>query len=163
MWDAYLQAKCHGRLESDSGKHNGFYDDCCKPFCRSEVSLYQLDRALQHIQRRRGKLSCVELNATQRMQHGLSYDATYTYAVNTADNQGDAPSAFAGEVNYGLPIADRFNIKEALGNVEGTRRNRFLLTGIYQLPFGKGRAWMNSGGVKDVLLGSWDLDDGNVA
>ncbi len=33
---------------------------------------------------------------------------------NKADNQGDAPTAFAGEVNYGLPIADRFHIQRIL-------------------------------------------------
>jgi Carboxypeptidase regulatory-like domain len=98
-----------------------------------------------------------ELEATRRMQHGLYYDVNYTYAHNQADNEGDAPSTFAGEVNYGLPIADRFHIQRDLGNVEGTRRHRMLLTGGYQLPFGKGRAFMNSGGVKDVFLGGWDL------
>jgi outer membrane receptor protein involved in Fe transport len=87
-----------------------------------------------------------ELEATHRMQHGLYFDANYTFANNKADNQGDAPSAFAGEVNYGSPIADRFNIKQDLGNVEGTRRHRVLLTGMYQLPFGRGRAFMNGGG-----------------
>jgi hypothetical protein len=99
----------------------------------------------------------LELQATHRMEHGLYYDANYTYAVNKADNQGDAPSAFAGEVNYGLPIADRFHVQQDLGNVEGTRRHRMLLTGVYQLPFGRGRAWMNDGGVKDGFLGGWDL------
>ena len=91
------------------------------------------------------------------MQHGLYFDANYTYADNEADNQGDAPSGFAGEVNYGGPIANRFNIKQDLGNVEGTRRHRMLLTGVYQLPFGRGRSWMNGGGVKDAFLGGWDL------
>jgi hypothetical protein len=98
-----------------------------------------------------------ELDATHRMQHGLYFDANYTLAENKADNQGDVPSGFAGEVNYGGPIADRFNIKQDLGNVEGTRRNRMLLTGVYQLPIGRGRSFLNGGGVKDVFLGGWDL------
>jgi hypothetical protein len=98
-----------------------------------------------------------ELQATHRMQHGLYVDANYTYAKNVADNQGDAPSAFAGEVNYGLPIADRFHVKSDLGNVEGTRRHRMLLTGVYQLPFGKGRQFMNASRFKDAVLGGWDL------
>jgi hypothetical protein len=98
-----------------------------------------------------------EFDATHRMQHGLYFDANYTFAHNEADNQGDAPSAFAGEVNYGGPIADRFNVKRDLGNVEGTRRHRMLLTGVYQLPFGRGRTWINGGGVKDAFLGGWDL------
>src|SRR5258705_3145685 len=98
-----------------------------------------------------------ELEAKHRMQHGLYFDANYTYANNQADNQGDAPSSFAGEVNYGGPIANRFNIKQDLGNVEGTRRHRMLLTGVYQLPFGKGRSFMGGGGVKNAFLGGWDL------
>ncbi len=98
-----------------------------------------------------------ELDATHRMQHGLYFDANYTFANSVADNQGDAPSSFAGEVNYGLPIANRFNVKSDLGNVEGTRHHRMLLTGVYQLPFGRGRSFMNDGGVKDAFLGGWDL------
>ncbi|MBB5318120.1 outer membrane beta-barrel protein [Tunturibacter empetritectus] len=98
-----------------------------------------------------------ELQATHRLERGLYVDANYTYAKNEADNQGDAPSAFAGEVNYGLPIADRFHIKQNLGNVSGTRRNRMLLTGVYQLPFGKGRQYMNTSTATDIFLGGWDL------
>jgi len=95
--------------------------------------------------------------ATRRMERGLYFSANYTLAHNVADNQGDAPSAFAGEVNYGLAITDRFHIKQDLGNVEGTRRDRMLLTGVYQLPFGKGRSFANGGGTKDALFGGWDL------
>lgn len=98
-----------------------------------------------------------EVQATHRLEHDLYVDANYTYAKNVADNQGDAPSAFAGEVNYGLPVADRFHIKQNLGNVSGTRRNRMLLTGMYQLPFGKGRQYMTSGALKDAFLGGWDV------
>jgi hypothetical protein len=98
-----------------------------------------------------------EVEATHRMQHGLYYEANYTYAKNVADNQGDAPSSFASEVNYGLPITDRFNIKRNLGNVEGTRRNRMLLTGVYQLPFGSGRKYMNANRLTDAVIGGWDV------
>jgi Carboxypeptidase regulatory-like domain len=97
------------------------------------------------------------LEATRKMQHGLYYDANYTYANNVADNQGDVPSGFAGEVNYGSAITDRFHIKQDLGNVEGTRRNRMLLSGIYQLPFGQGRTFMNQKGIANSILGGWDL------
>lgn len=91
------------------------------------------------------------------MSHGLYFDADYTLAKNLADNQGDTPTAFAGEVNYGIPITDRFNIRSDYGNVEGTRRQRFLLTGLYQLPFGQGRTFLNTGGWKNALLGGWEM------
>ncbi len=101
--------------------------------------------------------SALELEATHKMSHGLYFDANYTLAKNQADNQGDAPSAFAGEVNYGIPIADRFHVTQDYGNVQGTRRHRMLLTGVYQLPFGKGRTFMAGGGWMNELLGGWDL------
>jgi hypothetical protein len=97
------------------------------------------------------------LEATRRMSRGLYFDANYTFAHNEADNQGDAPSGFAGEVNYGSAITDRFHIKQDLGNVEGTRRHRMLVSGVYQLPFGAGRTLMNSNGIMNAFLGGWDL------
>ncbi len=100
----------------------------------------------------------LELELSHRMAHGFYYDANYTLASNKADNQGDTPTAFAGEVNYGIPIADRFNVNSDYGNVEGTRRNRFLLTGQVQLPFGTGRHYLTQGGLLNQVLGGWDLN-----
>jgi hypothetical protein len=101
----------------------------------------------------------MEVEATHRMSHGLYFDANYTLAKNLADNQGSTPTAFAGEVNYGIPITDRFNVASDYGNVEGTRRNRFLLTGLYQLPFGQGRTFLNTGGWKNLLFGGWEMNN----
>jgi Carboxypeptidase regulatory-like domain len=102
--------------------------------------------------------NALEVEATHRMSRGLYFDANYTLAKNLADNQGDVPTAFTGEVNYGVPIANRFDITGDYGNVEGTRRQRFLLSGIYQLPLGEGRTFLNAGGWRDTLLGGWELN-----
>jgi hypothetical protein len=101
--------------------------------------------------------NALEIEASHKMSHGLYVDANYTFAKNLADNQGDNPTAFAGEVNYGIPIADRFHVHNDYGNVEGTRHQRFLLTGLYQLPFGQGRAFMNTGGWRNAILGGWQM------
>ena len=103
------------------------------------------------------RYNALEVEESHKMSHGLYFDADYTLAKNLADNQGDTPTAFAGEVNYGIPITDRFNIRSDYGNVEGTRRQRFLLTGLYQLPFGQGRTFLNTGGWKNALLGGWEM------
>ena len=100
----------------------------------------------------------LELEWSHKNSHGLYFDASYTLAKNLADNQGDTPTAFAGEVNYGIPIADRFNVNGDYGNVEGTRRQRFLFTGVYQLPVGQGRAFLNDGGWEIALLGGWEMN-----
>jgi hypothetical protein len=61
-------------------------------------------------------------------------------------------------VNYGVPVADRFHISGNYGNAEGTRRQRFLMSGIYQLPAGRGRAFLNNGGWTNAILGGWELN-----
>jgi Carboxypeptidase regulatory-like domain/TonB dependent receptor len=135
------------------------------PFATTVASPYVDPRAPYHnwfsllstVNAGKANYRAVELEATRRMSSGLYFSANYTFANNAADNQGDVPYAFAGEVNYGLPIADRFNVNGAYGNVSGTRTNRMLLTGVYQLPFGKGRAFMTGGGWRDALLGGWDV------
>ena len=100
----------------------------------------------------------LELEATHRLSHGLSYQANYTWAHNLSDAQGDAPTAFQGETRYGLADLNRFDIPANRGNVVGTRRQRFLTTGTYQLPFGKDRQWLHSSRVVDGILGGWNLN-----
>jgi hypothetical protein len=102
--------------------------------------------------------NAMELEATHRMSRGLSYQANYTWAHNLSDAQGDAPTAFQGETRYGLADLNRFDIPANRGNVVGTRRQRFLVTGTYQLPFGQGRQWLNSSRVIDGFLGGWNLN-----
>ena len=102
--------------------------------------------------------NAIEVQAIHKTTHGLYLNANYTLAKNLADNQGDIPTGFAGEVNYGVPIANRFDIGSDYGNVEGTRRQRFLLSGIYQLPVGQGRAFLNDGGWRNAVLGGWELN-----
>jgi hypothetical protein len=100
----------------------------------------------------------LELQATHRLGNGLSYQANYTWAHSLSDAQGDAPTAFQGETRYGLADEDRFAINKNRGNVVGTRRNRFLVTGTYELPYGQGRRWSNSSSVVNGILGGWNLN-----
>jgi Carboxypeptidase regulatory-like domain len=100
----------------------------------------------------------LQIEGTHRMGNGLYYNANYTLAVNKADNQGDTPNSFAGEVNYGIPITNRFDTYSDYGNEEGTRRHRFLLTGIYQLPFGAGRKYLTQHNWLNEVAGGWNLN-----
>lgn len=105
----------------------------------------------------RANYDALELEERHTSSKGLTLDASYTMAKNLADNQGDTPNSFAGEVNYGIPITDRFHVGNNYGNVSGTRRHRALITGVYQLPFGPGKAHLSSGWMSRVF-GGWDLN-----
>jgi hypothetical protein len=100
----------------------------------------------------------MEVEATHRMSRGLYFSANYTWAHNLSDAQGDAPVGFAGETAYGLAYLNRFDISADRGNAEGTRRQRFLLTGTYDLPYGQGRRWSSSSGVLNRAFGGWSLN-----
>ena len=98
------------------------------------------------------------LEATQRLSHGLYFQANYTWAHNISDAQGDAPGGFTSENLLFTPSYDQFNLRAARGNVAGMPRQRFLLTGTYQLPFGPGRQWHSSNKFVDAALGGWNLN-----
>jgi hypothetical protein len=100
----------------------------------------------------------MELQATHRAAKGLSYQANYTLAHDLSDAQGDAPTTFQAETRYGLADENRFNISGNRGNVVGTRRNRFLLTGTYELPFGPNRQWSSSSRALNTVVGGWNLN-----
>jgi hypothetical protein len=135
----------------NQGATAGTYVDARAPY-QNWFTLYSTFNAGE------ANYQALELEATHTMAHGLYFDANYTLAKNLASNQGDTPAAFASEVNYGVPVADRFNLHSIYGNEEGTRRNRFLLTGVYQLPVGSDRAFMNGGGWKDAVFGGWEMN-----
>jgi hypothetical protein len=100
----------------------------------------------------------MEAQVTQRAFHGLTYQANYTLAHDLSDAQGDAPTAFQGETRYGLADENGFDISGNRGNVVGTRRNRVLLTGTYELPFGQGRQWSSQSRLLRETLGGWNLN-----
>jgi len=100
----------------------------------------------------------MELEATHKTGHGLYFQANYTWAHDISDAQGDAPVGFGGETNYGLAVVDRYHLGLDRGNVPGERRQRFLLTGSYDLPFGKNRRWSSSSKPLNAILGGWTMN-----
>jgi Carboxypeptidase regulatory-like domain len=94
---------------------------------------------------------------THKLAHGAAFQASYTFAKNLDDAQGnDAPSAYASEEPYAVEIANRFDIKSDRGNVVGMPRQRFMLTGTYELPFGQGKMFAGLGRLTPVI-GGWTL------
>lgn len=71
---------------------------------------------------------------------------------------GDAPTAFNPEIIYGTPVANRFDLAANRGNMAATRRNRFLLSAIYELPFGANRRFLSHmNRVPELALGGWSI------
>ncbi len=111
----------------------------------------------------------VQGELSHRLTRGLSFDSTYTYAKNLADNQGTFGSG-AGQFGNGSGSfvdeqggynpTDSFNRHQDYGNVSATRRHRWLSTAIWQLPVGRGKAF--GGGMNraaDLAVGGWQLSN----
>ncbi|WP_348262954.1 carboxypeptidase regulatory-like domain-containing protein [Telmatobacter sp. DSM 110680] len=87
--------------------------------------------------------------------NGLTFDSSYTWTKDLSDAGGAAPNAFA--VAGGTYLTTRFHPGLDYGNVIYDRKHRFLTTWLYDLPFGRGKRWMSSGGVINGVLGDWEL------
>jgi Carboxypeptidase regulatory-like domain/TonB dependent receptor len=93
----------------------------------------------------------VSLN--KRFTRGLQFLATYTFARNLTDAQGWNPAAFATEAGGNATSVSNFMLD--YGNVAFTRRNRFLSTFLYQLPFGQGT--LSAGRIMNPIVKGWEL------
>ena len=104
----------------------------------------------------------LQLAANRRFQGGFTFESTYTWAKNLADNQGPAPSSFVGETgSYSGGVASpQLNRLLFYGNVYGTRRQRWITTAVYDLPFGRGKRFgANMNRLENGMLGGWRLSN----
>lgn len=92
----------------------------------------------------------LQLSAEERFSHGLWLLANYTWSktLTTSDfvqtsTQVSNISPFQKQRNYGLSANDIPQM--------------FNLAFAYDLPFGRGRRWLNQGGVVNRLVGGWQI------
>jgi hypothetical protein len=106
-----------------------------------------------------GNYNAMTLAVQKRLSHGLQLQSSYIYARNLSNLEGNPASpagGFAGE--YGGQISNPYQPGIDYGNVNFTRRQRFLTTFLYDLPFGKGKMLLNSAnGLLDRVVGGWEL------
>lgn len=91
---------------------------------------------------------------------GLQLDSIYTFAKALANNQGPASnSGFAGETG-GSRATTILSPSIDYGNVYGTRRHLWNTTMVYDLPFGRHRAFGTTmPRVADLVVGGWQLSN----
>jgi len=93
-----------------------------------------------------------------RTSAGLTLQGSYVLAKSLGNVGGDAPTAFSPEVIYGTPVANRFDLAANRGNIAAVRRNRVLVSAIYELPVGRGRRFLNSmSAVPQAFFGGWSI------
>jgi hypothetical protein len=95
------------------------------------------------------------VEVSRKSGKALTFDASYTYTRDLSNAGGATPNAFA--VAGGTYLTNRFDPGLDYGNVIYDRRHRFLVTYLYDLPFGHGQALLNAGSMLNRLVGDWQL------
>ncbi|MDQ1472651.1 MAG: hypothetical protein QOJ99_4131 [Bryobacterales bacterium] len=99
----------------------------------------------------------LQAEANRRFRNGLTFTGAYTLAKNITDTGGPNPTSFGGETGNGR-VLDAYNRAGNRGDVYGTRRHRFISTAVYELPVGRGRAYLNSTNrLIDAVAGGWQI------
>jgi hypothetical protein len=95
----------------------------------------------------------LQVRLEKQFSNGLQFEASYTYA-HALD---DASSAALGSLNNGDFRDQRFPFLE-YGNSDFDVRHRFVISYIYQLPFGNGKKFASDAtGLKDEIIGNWQV------
>ena len=101
--------------------------------------------------------NALQVEANRRFGNGLTFNSTYTWAKNLADNGGPNSTGFTGETGGGR-AADLYNRQGEYGDDYATRRHRSISTVVYDLPVGKGRPFAS--GIHPALnavIGGWQM------
>ena len=89
----------------------------------------------------------------KRFSRGVNILATYTFA-KLLDNCGSMGGGVLGDENS--PYSNFYNRRADYGPAENDIRHRFTWSSVYQLPFGRGRAFLALHPLRH-LVGNWSL------
>jgi len=92
-----------------------------------------------------------EVNRTFR--HGLSYEASLTWAKNLTNDD----DTLANGIDGGVTAEQAFNLRQEKGNAKYTPRIQFVSNLVWQLPIGKGGYLLNNDGALAKIAGGWKL------
>lgn len=91
----------------------------------------------------------------KRYANGMNFLATYTYSHSL----DDAPTPLGSTGDFGYRAAlNLLPISADYSNSPWDTRHRVTFNGLYELPFGMGRAHLNHAGVANILGGGWAVN-----
>jgi hypothetical protein len=86
----------------------------------------------------------LQVGVMKRYSSGLLLQAEYQYVRAIGDDLYTGPQ-------------DIRNFRADRANLSGIRRQVLTLNYLYDLPFGKGKPFLNHGGISNVVLGGWQV------
>jgi hypothetical protein len=99
--------------------------------------------------------NALQVEVSHRTRAGLTFDSAFTWAKNVGDAAGPAPTGWSGDTGGGR-VTNSLDRAADRGNVAFTRRLRYVGTGVYDLPFGRGRRFGSGlSPLADAFVGGW--------
>ncbi len=95
------------------------------------------------------------VKAERRFHNGLNLLASYTFSKTITDADSALPT-FAQFSGGGL-VQDSYNLKGEKSVSYQDIPHIFVLSYLYELPVGKGKKFLDKGGVADKVLGGWQI------
>lgn len=92
----------------------------------------------------------LQMEVRRRFANGLYFQANYTYSKNLTNAIGTGANLFE-------PYLDNNNKELEYSRADFDLTHVFSFNGIYQLPFGKDKMFLNQGGLADKIFGGWEL------
>ncbi len=96
------------------------------------------------------------VSLARRFRNGINLQASYTWSKNLTDADSAIPFSYTSN-NQREQAANSTNLKADKAVSVQDLTNQFSLSYLYQLPFGKGRKWLNSNRALDYLIGGWQV------
>lgn len=92
----------------------------------------------------------LQLEVRRRFSQGLYLQANYTFAKNLTDGIGTSQGLFDTYLDNNNRALDK-------QRADFDQTHTFNFNGIYQLPFGQGKTFLNQGGAIDKIFGGWEI------
>ena len=97
------------------------------------------------------------VSLARRFRNGLNLQASYTWSKTLTDADSLIPFSYTSN-NQREQAANSTNLRQDKAVSVQDLTNQFSLSYLYQLPFGKGRKWLNSNRALDLLVGGWQIE-----
>ncbi len=97
--------------------------------------------------------NALQATLTKRMSYGLQFSTNYTWSHFLSDMDSSGWGSRMGWQNY----QNSYNIHANYSNSNFDIRHMLKGEVVYQLPFGKGKMFMNNNLIADEVLGGWQV------
>jgi hypothetical protein len=98
--------------------------------------------------------NALQFKLTKRLSSGLSMTGAYTWAKSLDNAEGD--EGFGAGAASSNEAQDDNNLVFEYSRAYDDARHRAVVNAVYDLPFGKGRQFLNSGGILGEVVGGWE-------